>query len=52
MKSKQVSCSWKRECENYNKLCYKCKWNADNKLGNYLLIRTGDKTLKFLESNE
>ena len=39
------------KCKNYKKECYRCKWNANNIYGDYLLIQNEDgKTLHFLDT--
>jgi len=46
---KEVICTFYKKCKNYSKLCDKCRWNANNELGDYLDIEDSDgKTLKFL----
>jgi len=45
----KIQCSFIHKCENFNKKCNECKWNAENEFGDFLLIKTEDgKTLKFL----
>ena len=47
--NRETICSWVNECENYGIHCTHCKWNADNKLGNFLSLKGEDqKTLKYL----
>ena len=46
----EVLCSFINKCQNYQKECHRCEFNAAIKLGNYLLL-LGDegKTVKYLE---
>jgi len=48
MKKKDIICPWYKYCENYKKKCHKCKWNANNDISDYLLIKKDKRTLKFL----
>ena len=45
----KVICSFCNKCKNYNKECNHCKWNAANKIGDYLLLEDKDgKSIRFL----
>jgi hypothetical protein len=48
-----VSCSHYKRCKNYQRECNHCKWNAENTLGDYLVLETEDgKTIRYLEVSE
>jgi len=50
LSDKMVVCSWIRKCANYEKECHHCEWNADNNIGDYLVLIDSDgKQIKFLE---
>ena len=48
----EVACSFKDGCVNYKTECHKCKWNSNNHMGDYLVIRKGDKRIHFLNSTQ
>jgi len=48
-----INCSFFNKCKNYGKECHRCKWNANNNIGDYLSLETEDgKSIRFLETKQ
>jgi len=49
----EVICEFANVCQNYGIYCEKCTFNKGIRLKNYLVMKKGDKTVKYLgDSNE
>jgi len=49
-KDKVVACPFYGNCENADIECYRCRYNANFSLGNFLVLKNKEgKTIRFLE---